>query len=154
MIAPLMPSRGFSDAAEYVEEMTSDSRRFLDESVALGMRNILREELASVWEECKKPGWDGYGALPVTEEALLNAFTFLRSLPLGFPRPYIGAEPDGEITLEWHHSAKRTLSVSVTPDGYLHYAALLGPSRTYGTEVFFEEIPDTILELIQRVVAS
>jgi hypothetical protein len=43
------------------------------------------------------------------------------------------------------------LSVSVSPDGELHYAALLGLSKAYGTEPFFGEAPRPILDLIFRV---
>ena len=123
-------TRGFSDTAQYIEKVTSDGRRFLRKSSAFGIENILRDELATVWEECRNPNWDGFDALPVTQDALRNAYLFLESLPLGYPRPSISAEPDGELTLEWHRSPRRTLSISVTPDGYLHYAALLGPNRT------------------------
>ena len=112
-----------------------------------------REELANVWEECREPNWDGYDALPVTWETHNNVERFLLALPFGIPTPSIGAEPDGHITLEWHHSRRRTLSVSISPNDELHYAALLGPGRTCGTEPFFGEIPKAILDLIGRVYA-
>jgi hypothetical protein len=41
--------------------------------------------------------------------------------------------------------------VSITPEGDLHYAALIGPNKAYGTEVFFGEVPAGILDLIRRV---
>ncbi|MBI1902176.1 MAG: hypothetical protein HYS13_13835 [Planctomycetia bacterium] len=84
-----------------------------------------------------------------------NAYVFLtEALPLGFPAPSIGAEPDGDLTLEWHCSPRRTLSVSVSPEGDLDYAGLFGPNRTYGTEVFYGEVPETILRLIRRVYSA
>ena len=43
----------------------------------------------------------------------------LEVLPDGLPMPSPGAEPDGQLTLEWHKSAYQTLSVSVTADGDL-----------------------------------
>jgi hypothetical protein len=125
----------------------------LDANV-FGIESAARDELATVWEECRNPNWDGFKALPISQDALHGAYTFLESLPLGFPPPSIGAEPDGEVTLEWHRSERRTLSISVSPDGELHYAALLGPNRVYGTEVFFGEVPRSIEDLIRRVYAS
>ena len=95
--------------------------------------------------------WDGYGAIAVAQETLHNAFLFLESLPFGFPAPSIGAEPDGHLTLEWHRGRRRTLSVSVSPEGELHYAGLFGPSRVNGTEALFGEVPGSILDLIRRV---
>lgn len=40
----------------------------------------------------------------------------------------------------------------VSPEGDLHYAALLGSSKVYGTEPFFGETPSRILELIRQGV--
>lgn len=76
------------------------------------------------------------------------------SLPIGFPAPSIGAEPDGHLTLEWHRSPRRTLSLSVSPDDELHYAGLFGPSRVYGTEAYFGEVPKSVLHLIRRVYSA
>jgi hypothetical protein len=147
-------TRGFSNAAEFVNSRAAEGRKSLQESNALGNTSTVMDELATVWEECQEPNWDGYGALPVTQDALRNTYLFLGAMPLGFPRPSIGAEPDGDLTLEWHRSARRTLSVSVSPYGELHYSALFGPSRVYGTEAFFGDVPDSILNLIRRVYAA
>ena len=112
------------------------------------------DELATVWGECKYPNWDGYQALAVSEEVFRNAYRLVESLPIGLPLPSVGAEPDGELTLEWYHSPKRTLSVSITADEFLHYSALLGPNHTNGTIAFFGELPAEILTLIERVHGS
>jgi hypothetical protein len=98
--------------------------------------------------------WDGCEASAVSQDTLRNAYSFLESLPIGFPAPSIGAEPDGHLTLEWHRSGRRTLSVSVSPDDELHYAGLFGPSRVYGTEAYFGEVPHSILDLIRRVYSA
>ncbi len=142
---------GFSETAEFVTEQNSICSRYMHESSAFGIEGLLREEFSNVWEECRVADWDGYDALPVTRDTLRNAYTFLESLPLGFRRPSIGAEPDGQMTIEWHQSRRRTLSVSISPDGELHYAALLGVGRTCGTEPFFGEIPKNILDLVRKV---
>jgi hypothetical protein len=98
-----------------------------------------------------EPGWYGYNSLPVTQDALRNAYMFLETLPLGFPRPSIAADPHGHVSLEWYRDRQRLLSVGVSPDGFLHYAALIGPNKVCGTEAFFGEAPRTILELVRRV---
>lgn len=109
------------------------------------------EELREVWEECRRPGWDGYEALPVEQATLTAAYTLIDSLPIGFPRPTISAEPDGQITLEWRTTPSRLLSVSVDPDGYLHYAGVFGPNRRYGRLVFFSTAPDELLQLVREL---
>ena len=143
--------RGASSAARYVEEQIAGQNQFLRKSSAFGVEHLIREELAEVWDECSEPDWDGYDALPVSFEAVLNAKRLLQTLPLGARLPSIGAVPSGNVSLEWHHSRRRSLTVTVTPEGELHYAALLGPERTCGTAVFFDETPRTILDLIARV---
>ena len=152
MLAPL-PTSGFSDEARNIANATNVQNRNWRTSAALGNQELF-DALATVWNECKHPNWDGYDAHAVTQDTLRNAYRLLESLPLGLPSPTIGAEPDGELTLEWHHSPRRTLSVSVTADGYLHYSGLFGPNHTNGTVAFFGDLPAEILALIKRAIGS
>ena len=119
--------------------------------MALEKRKGLFKELLKVVEECRQPNWDGYGAQPVHEETYQLAHQFLGALPLSTSLPSIGAEPDGHLTAEWYRSPQRTLSVSIRPDGDLHYAALLGTERICGTETFRARMPQVLSELIARV---
>jgi hypothetical protein len=144
------PTLGVSEEAQAVAKATQAERRDISRTNALGRSSVF-DELGAVWEECRHSNWDGYDALPVTWETLQHADRLIESLPLGTSLPSVGAEPDGALTLEWHQSRRRTLSVSVTAEGELHYAALLGPNRAFGTEAFFGEIPQKILGLIQQV---
>jgi len=109
------------------------------------------DELYQVFEECCQANWDGHGAAPASVRAVQLAYEFLEALPLGTSAPSIGAEPDGHITLDWYHSPRQTVSISVSPEGELHYAALMGASKAYGTEPFFGEVPKEIMDLIRRV---
>jgi hypothetical protein len=112
------------------------------------------ETLAEVYETCRSADWDGHGAAAIAHAAYLNAYRLLEVMPDGLPLPSPGAEPDGQITLEWHRSPHQTLSLSVTADGDLHYAALLGPSRAFGTEPFLGQLPEQIFNLINRVAVG
>ena len=108
-------------------------------------------ELLKTFEECREPNWDGYGAQPVREETYDLAHQFLAALPFGTQAPSIGAEPDGQITVEWYRSPERTLSVSISPDGDLHYAALLEAERICGTETFRARMRQMFVTLIARI---
>jgi hypothetical protein len=119
--------------------------------MALDSGQDVFEELLKTFEECRQPNWDGYEAQPVREETYRLAHRFLASLPLSIPVPSIGAEPDGHITVEWYRSPQRTLSVSISPDGELHYAALLGAERICGTETFRARMPQVLSDLIARI---
>ncbi len=148
-MTPAMLTYGSSEAARFLSAEAREPHRRLHGSNSLGIESALRE-LGEVWNQCREPNWDGFGAVAVSSDALRWAYAFLEALPLGTPVPEIGAEPDGSFTMEWHRSPRRTLSISVGADGDLHYAALFGPSRSYGTEAFFGDVPKDILALIHR----
>ncbi len=141
------------DHQRLVALLQSTVERLLD-SVSLGkaLQDASRQ-LYQVLEECGRSNWDGYGAQPVLFDSYEKAKRFIRSLPYGIPVPEVSAEPDGEITLEWFVAPTRVFSVSVGPDNELNYAGLFGASRTYGTEVFHDEIPEVVLSHIKRVVS-
>lgn len=144
---------GASDAACFVAHQVGLGRRQLQSSISLGMLGKgVFADLFQVAEDCRNGNWDGYDAEPVSDESYWHAYRFLESLPLGTPAPSIGAEPDGDVTLEWYRSPRRTLSVSISSEGDIHYAALLpGLEKHYGSVPFFGEAPTAILELIRRI---
>lgn len=144
-----------SDASGYVAKKIAEVWEHLRGSNSLGAGiGAAAEELRGVAEECGSAGWDGYGAAPIAQETIRQAERFLNALPLGMIAPSVGAEPDGHITFEWYRSPRRILSVSISREGEIHYAALLGTSRHYGTELFFGEISSDILNLIHRTVSE
>lgn len=145
-------SRGAGPVSGFVAEQYENGIQELQKSYTLGqLAKGSLNDLICVYEECMNADWDGYGALPVSIDAIEPAARLLLALPLGTPAPSIGAEPDGHITLEWYKSPRQTLSVSVSPDGQLHFAALMGASKQYGTEPFYGNMPQAILDLIYRV---
>lgn len=109
------------------------------------------EELSQVFAECHESNWDDFSALPVSDETYRLAFQFLEGLSLDTPTPSVSAEPDGHLTFEWYRSPRQTLSVSVSPDGDLNYAALIGSEKACGTEPFFGGTPKAVDTLIQKV---
>ncbi len=148
------PTQGASETAWFVADEAEKGRCRLQDSYAFGMagKGVLSELLQTV-RECCDSNWDGYGAEPVSEITFRVAQQFLNVLPLGISAPTIGAEPDGHLTIEWYRSPRRTLSVSISPEGDLHYAALIGTAKAFGTEAFFGEAPRAIVDLIHRVMA-
>jgi hypothetical protein len=146
-------SRGNSPTAQYIDKISQANQRYFALIVALSKQPAI-DELIVTWEECKIPNWDGYDAFPVKAETLNYAYAFIQALPLGFPLPSVGAEPDGHLTLDWYRDPHWTISVSVSPEGVLYYAALLGNSDPRGSEPFSGEIPKRLLRLIQEVALT
>jgi hypothetical protein len=146
------PTHGASEEARFIAKESQEGRRRLREAHSIGLgADRAFEELFVVARECRTPNWDGYGASSIASQTFTHACRFLSALPLGIPAPSVGAEPDGHVTFEWYRSPRWVLSVSVSPEGDLHYAALLGSSKVYGSEPFFGETPSRILELIRQV---
>lgn len=142
--------RGNSETAQYLDKTSQAKSQYFRESAAFSKQPAYNE-LFSVWNECKISNWDGYQAFPVKEETLFNTYSFIEALPLGTSLPSIGVEPDGHLTLEWYQHPRWTLSISISPECNLYYAALFGESVERGSEVFAGIVPRTILDLIQRV---
>lgn len=143
---------GASATAQYVAEKARESRLHVERSHTFGSAlDRLRQELCEVAEECSQPNWDGYGAEPVSADAYRHACLFVEALPRGIAMPTVGSEADGHLTLEWYRSPDRVLSVSVSPDGILYYAALLGVRKRSGTEPFLDRVPEEILQAIHRL---
>lgn len=148
-------TRGYSREAAYVYIQGEKARKQLRDSYALGWGGeSVFADLDEVQQECSEQGWDGYKATPVSPESHELAAAFLKALPIGVPVPSISADPDGQITLEWYISPRKTVSVSVSQEGELHFSALNGSSSTYGSEPFYGKAPRSIIELIQRLKAA
>ena len=135
-----------AEFTEIMDRAALQPRDLLRNSV-LGHQESL-EELAEVWDECRAPNWDGYGALAIEQDTFSKAYMLIDSLPFAFPRPEIGAEPDGQLTLEWRKSPTRVLSVSVDPDGLLHFAGIFGADKQYGTLALYSSAPKKLLQLV------
>ena len=147
-------TQGESAVAHYVYSQRMDGRyRLFKDSNYFGLNRVY-DDLFDIASKCRAENWDGQGASPVTPESLYLACRFLYALPLGTALPSVGVEPDGEMTLEWYHSPRRTLSISFGKNYELSYSALFGASKAYGSEPFFGEIPKNIMEFIARVVSQ
>lgn len=141
---------GVSNAAIDVRRFRQQANRQLVQA-EYTQYSKLENELNRLYEECSHPDWNGDKAAPLSPETVDVAINVAASLPWDMPKPSLGCEADGSITLEWHDHAYQTLSVSVTANCELHYAALLGRESRSGTEIFNGEFPRRILELILEV---
>lgn len=139
-----MSSLSTTLANKYDAARKSMASRVLTETVIGSLSNI--------FEECKESGWDGRNAKAVSASTFAHANRFLFSLPSSLPVPDVVPEPDGEIGFEWSKEPKRIFSVSISPNGLLSYAGLIGrTSKTHGTEIFDDTVPQVILDAIRRV---
>lgn len=145
-------SGGESRQAQHLRQQWNEAQNRLKSSNFSGGATM--DDLFGVYNACKEANWDGQGALPVSPQTLHRVCQFLQALPARIPTASAGAEPDGSLTLEWYRCADCLLSVSIDAVGELHYAAMLGSRRHYGTEFFVDEVPSNILSLIRQVLPA
>lgn len=142
---------GTSDCATFVWEQAGKAYKDLTEAPSLqDGRDTVLEEIDAEAASCAEPGWDGYGAAAVAPCTVQNAQAFVEALPRGVPMPSVSAEPDGHLTLEWYRSPNWVVSVSISPESYLYYAAMLGTARARGKEAFLGPVPESILQIVER----
>lgn len=149
------PDRGLSQAADELADRMVGLVSALREPLSLG--GGYREAISSlneVAEGAADADWDGYGAVPVNASALDHAARLIGVLPTNLPVPEVGADPDGEISLEWFRDADWVFSVSVGARGQLSYAGRFGRSRVRGIEEGTDEFPAPLLGHLDRFVAG
>lgn len=144
--------RGIGNEAEVVASMARKARKRFYETVSLGdAQQQALDKLYSLFAECSKPNWDGYGALAVAFETYVLAKQFIESVPTILPAPDVSVEPDGEVSFEWYESPRRVFAVSVGSNNNLTYAGLFAANKAHGVETFHDVIPPVILQYIRRV---
>lgn len=139
----------FNELRKYFEGVVGEFRR----AETLRVQDQVLRSLDEVFEECSKEGWHGDEALPITEDAYLEAKRLIMSLPIisFFPMPEIIPEPNGEIALEWSKGNRQVFVVSVSGRNQIVYAGLFGINKTHGTEYFGDSLPSAIMENLRRL---
>jgi hypothetical protein len=147
------PAVGFSAAVERLNEILRRDFSEIRKTETLGRQDEALQYLEDVVEECSAPGWDGYDALPIREEAYLETKRLIRSLPMTsfMPMPEITPEPNGEIALEWSKGVRRIFVASMSGNNEITYAGLFGMNKTHGTEYFGDALPAVLLENLRRL---
>lgn len=113
------------------------------------------EELDELFQRCSVPGWDGYGAAPISQDAYFEAAKFLKMLPPSGPLPEIVGEPTGEIALEWYMGKHFVFVVSVAGNRTITYAGMFGKgNETHGTENFAHVLPSVVVRNIRRLISG
>lgn len=112
----------------------------------------LYQDLYRIYRECSESDWDSSGATPISERVFLEATKLLGLLPSDLPLPDATPEPTGEIAFEWYKAKKHVFVISVGAKRTISYAGLFGRySRTYGTEHFLDELPQTVVDNVLRL---
>ncbi|MGH7961141.1 MAG: hypothetical protein ACRERD_04850 [Candidatus Binatia bacterium] len=143
-----------SGEAQVLRGLIGEAAQF-SESIAVGEpKRTAQEALYAAYAAAQAEDWNDEGSVRVEPSAYIYASQFLRLLPSTIPIPEISADRDGEILCEWDFGRRRVFSVSVGKDGTLTYAALIGYTKTHGTEHLREALPVVIADCLARLGAS
>ncbi len=114
--------------------------------------NISASSLNDLWEETSIPNWDGYGAPALSQDVFHYALQFVQTIPYDIPAPEIGASSAGDITFEWAQTSRNIVSVGISPSGEVHFAALNGQKRSFGTFPFDGTFDPQLRHLITTIL--
>lgn len=142
------PALGFSAESRYVSGRLEELRERLCESRAIGVQATL-DDLDALAEECGVRDWNGQDAEPVSDASLAHCRRLIRVLGARASQASLGANSRGWVTMQWGPSAHWTLSLAMTDDGWIHWAAMFGSVREYGTAPFLGSVPKSLADLIQ-----
>ena len=97
-------------------------------------------ELVSLPLRYADEGWDGYGALPLSEESFSSAVSFVGKMPLDFPSPRMVVDPDGEICFKWEKSRNNRIELTFSKRNTYYAIVVLNGMRTLVGSTSREEI--------------
>jgi hypothetical protein len=98
-------------------------------------REILKL-LDEISEECNTDDWDGYGAVPVSNDALAKARDFIAAFPPNLPAPEVSASASGEVLFDWIQNQDRMVTVAIDGDGKVSFASVNGGASSHGSYIF------------------
>ena len=148
------PNSGRETAA-WVDRILNSARVHYELPITLDPRERAFRMLKDIFDSHGQPDWDGYGALPNTHDAYLEASRLLRVLPNDILVSEISADPRGTISFEWYKGPNWVFTLTAKGNGLLVYAGLMGKdNRAYGTQKFRDSISKIILQHIRQLTPS
>lgn len=149
--APAPVDRALSEDASRWRERVDSMMACLGSSMLDLRRRAAELALADAFEAAGHEGWDGMDTPHVEPSTYLYAHQFLTVLPETVVLPEIYADQDGDICFDWDQGRRYVLTVCVSRDGTLTYAALYGHAKSHGVELLADGLPKTIAALIDCV---
>jgi hypothetical protein len=141
-------SGNFEKIADQIAEMWSSQSITFGGPLGATLMSLL-----TVYKECSRADWDGYGAIAITADAYEEAIKIIKLLPSSIHMPEIVAEPSGEVGLEWRRGRGQIFVMSVSGRHKIIYAGLFSGNTIHGSEYFGETLPSRIIEHLRRLYA-
>ncbi|WP_126457163.1 hypothetical protein [Sulfuriflexus mobilis] len=144
---------GSSKSSNHLAELIKLSLNHYEEPVSLQRKSRSLASLQDFFNEHSTENWDGYGALPLSNDALADCKEFLKNIPADVSFPDLIPEPSGGIGFQWKKSKDWVFIVSFKGNNILSYAGIFGAgNKNHGQHIFRNSIPKIILENIKRII--
>ena len=138
---------GVSSLSQEVSTYIWRIRNHVSQTISLGWRETLNQQLMDVYSRCIEENWDGYDAIAINRSAIYAALIFIELLPDGIRVPEIVPEPTGEIGFEWTNGKYATFVASVNPQ-IITFAGLFGSGKNHGEVKFLNTLPSIIEKIL------
>lgn len=144
------PEIGLSDESKQIRSGLLKILAEVRQPISFSWREMLKDELDEIVQECSEGGWDGYDAEPVSSESAAVAQQLIDVLPEHIDVPNVVPEPSGEIALEWQSGGQKYFSVTVSGTVLVYAGIFGGFCKKYGEEQFFGALPTTVLQILSQ----
>jgi hypothetical protein len=131
---------------EYADPKVSGQHT--SEPFSLNWKQIVMNEILDVRVTRTQDGWDGYDAVPISQEAAIRALTLIDLAPDSLPHPEIAPSADGEIAFEWRIGCERIMTVIAYPEEIIFSATLSPADRENGRKPHGRSWPPRVLEIL------
>jgi hypothetical protein len=142
----------YGETAKLIASLVATANRYSRDN-ASDWRTLAATRVRRLREECGEAGWDGYSAAPISAAVESHAVRFVLKLPVYLPAPDVTPDRDGEISFDWWFGPNAQFGVSVSREGNLSYAGVIGKGvKRHGMEPLGEAVPSYILSTIEDLV--
>jgi hypothetical protein len=157
----LRPTEGVSTQANSVKKSADlaykeifDSSSFIrSKQKAISMRDNVSNELLTVYFNCRKDNWDGYGAAKILPETVENCTKFIASFENSqFEGCELSPETDGEMAFEWYGEEGSILSISVGSSGSLAFAGRFSDTNKVNGVQVLEQLDRKFFQTLIQMV--
>lgn len=138
---------GVSDSSHELSQYVLKIRNHTSQTISLGWRESLNQQLMDIYSRCSEENWDGYDAIPLDRFTVYAASIFIELLPDNIAIPDIVPEPTGEIGFQWSKGKHVTFVASINPE-MITFAGLFGTSKIHGEIKFLNELPSAIEKIL------
>lgn len=113
---------------------------------------VFFKNVSKIFNDCQLPGWDGKDAVPISMQTYTKLMTIISTIMSQVHLPFIGAEINGSLTLEWYRKPNKvTINIGNDDNDIYSCEILINNLKETGVLSMDTGLPDKILESIRKL---